>query len=116
MARLPDSSVVVDDHSTRSVTPARLRSRWERGVMRRGRTPDRRFAYASAIALLALPGPSLAASRGVARTVAATGFAQPYAGTPKYQRYAPTEATGAGQINRPLGSAAADRIARKLGL
>ena len=46
----------------------------------------------------------------------AAGFAQPYAGTPKYQQYAPTEATSARQINRPLGSKAADRIARKLGL
>jgi hypothetical protein len=44
------------------------------------------------------------------------GFSQPYAGTPKYQPYAPTEATSARQINRPLGSKAADPIARKLGL
>ena len=46
----------------------------------------------------------------------APGFAQPYAGTPKYQQYAPIEAAGTRQINRPLGSKAADRIARKLGL
>jgi hypothetical protein len=41
---------------------------------------------------------------------------KPYVGTPKYQQYAPTEATSARQINRPLGSKTADRIARKLGL
>jgi hypothetical protein len=35
---------------------------------------------------------------------------------PKYEKYAPTEAIGAPQVNRPLGSKAADRIARVLGL
>jgi hypothetical protein len=35
---------------------------------------------------------------------------------PKYKKYAPTQATSARQVNRPLGSKAADRIARKLGL
>lgn len=44
------------------------------------------------------------------------GFAQPYAGTPKYQKYAPTEATRANQVNQRLGAKRADRIARKLGL
>ncbi len=60
---------------------------------------------------------SLVGSHVVAQAATpATGFSQPYAGTPKYQQYAPTEATSARQINRPLGSKAADRIARKLGL
>lgn len=76
-----------------------------------------RLTFVTAIALGALCIPSLAASQEVAQTATPdTGFAQPYAGTPKYLQYAPTEATGADQINRPLGSKAADRIARKLGL
>jgi hypothetical protein len=41
---------------------------------------------------------------------------EPFAGAPKDERYAPTEATSASQVNRPLGSRAADRIARRLGL
>jgi hypothetical protein len=70
-----------------------------------------------AIALAAVSVLSLAASRGVARVaIPATGFAEPFAGTPKYLKYAPTEATTARQINRPLGAKLADRIARKLGL
>ncbi len=78
---------------------------------------SRRLAFVTAIALGALCVPSLAASQGVAQAASPdTGFAQPYAGTPKYQQYAPTEATGARQINRPLGTRAADRIARELGL
>jgi hypothetical protein len=74
---------------------------------------NRRLTFVTAIALGALCVPSLAARHVVAP---AAGFAQPYAGTPKYQQYAPPEATSAGQINRPLGAKAADRIARKLGL
>jgi hypothetical protein len=67
--------------------------------------------------LAALFVPSLAAATGAVQPAPpATGFAQPYAGTPKYQQYAPTEATSARGINRPLGTKAADRIARKLGL
>ena len=71
----------------------------------------------TAIAAGALSVASLVGSQVVAHAATpAAGFAQPYAGTPKYQQYAPTEGTGARQINRPLGSKAADRIARKLGL
>ena len=69
------------------------------------------------MAVGALFSASLVGSHVVAQAATpATGFSQPYAGTPKYQQYAPTEATSARQINRPLGSKAADRIARKLGL
>jgi hypothetical protein len=76
-----------------------------------------RLTLVTAIALAALCVLSLAAFRVVAQAAtSATGFAQPYAGTPKYQQYAPAEAASARQINRPLGSKAADRIARKLGL
>lgn len=71
----------------------------------------------TAIALAALCAPSLALSHVVAGAARpAAGFSQPYAGTPKYQPYAPAEAVSARQINRPIGSKAADRIARKLGL
>lgn len=71
----------------------------------------------SITAVGALSVVSLVGSQVVAHAATpAAGFAQPYAGTPKYQEYAPTEAMGARQINRPLGSKAADRIARKLGL
>jgi hypothetical protein len=45
-----------------------------------------------------------------------SGFSQPYAGTPKYEHYAPTQASKAAQINRPLGQLEADRIAKGLGL
>jgi hypothetical protein len=81
------------------------------------RRGNRRLTFATAIALAALFVLSLAASEGVARTATrATGFSEPYAGTPRYEKYAPTQATTARQINRRLGSKAADRIARKLGL
>jgi len=77
----------------------------------------RRLSFAKAVFLPALSALSLAASQGAARAgTPATGFAEPYAGVPKYEKYAPTEAIGAPQVNRPLGSKAADRIARALGL
>jgi hypothetical protein len=87
------------------------------GTARDRRPVNRRATFVTAIALAALFVPSLAASQGVAQAATpTTGFAQPYAGTPKYEKYAPTEATSACQVNRPLGSKAADWIARKLGL
>ena len=77
----------------------------------------RRLSFATAIFLAALSVLSLAASQAVARAATpATGFEEPYAGVPKYAKYAPTEAIGAPQVNRPLGSKAADQIARVLGL
>ena len=45
-----------------------------------------------------------------------TGFSQPFAGTPRYLEWAPTQARHSRQVNRPLGARRADRIARKLGL
>jgi len=83
-----------------------------------GGTPlNRRLTFATAIALAAFSAPLLAATQGVPPAATLdTGFAQPYAGTPKYEKYAPTAATSALQVNRPLGSKTADRIARKLGL
>ncbi len=70
-----------------------------------------------AIVLAALFVLALAPSPPVAHAATLdTGFVQPYAGTPKYLKYAPREATLASQVNRPLGAKAADRIARRLGL
>ena len=78
---------------------------------------DRRLAFATAFVVVVLSGLSLVASEGVALAVSpATGFTRPFAGTPRYEMYAPTEAISARQINRPLGSKAADQIARQLGL
>jgi hypothetical protein len=72
---------------------------------------------ATAVVLAALFVLALAASqRVVDAATPGTGFVQPYAGTPRYLKYAPREATGASQVNRPLGAKAAARIARKLGL
>jgi hypothetical protein len=84
----------------------------------RDRAPvDRRVTFAAAIVVAALFVLALAASQRVAHAATPdTGFVQPYAGTPRYLRYAPREATRVGQVNRPLGARAADRIARKLGL
>jgi hypothetical protein len=45
-----------------------------------------------------------------------SGFDYPYSGTPKYEKWAPTQAPSARQINRPLGQAQADQIAGKLGI
>ncbi len=60
---------------------------------------------------------ALAAPAGIAHPASgATGFAQPYAGAPKYQKYGPTEATTARQINRRLGAKRTAWLARKLGL
>ena len=78
---------------------------------------NRRLICAAAISLALVFFSSLAASQAVAGAViGAGGFEQPFAGTPKYQRYAPTETIRGSQINRPLGVAAANRLARELGL
>ena len=78
---------------------------------------SRRLIFAAAIAVVASSVSLLTAAPGVARPASsATGFGQPYAGVPKYEKWAPTESTTAAQVNRPLGLKAADMIARKLGL
>ncbi len=66
-------------------------------------------ALAAAVVSVALV-PALATGNAV------TGFSQPYAGTPKYERFAPTQATAPEQVNAPLGQVAADRLARQIGL
>ena len=77
--------------------------------------PITRLTRAAATAVLAVS--SLVALPAVGWAGARDeGFAQPFAGTPKYERFAPTEAARARQINQPLGRTRADRIARELGL
>ena len=53
---------------------------------------------------------------GLASASALNGFSQPYAGTPRYQNLSATQATVPSQVNAPLGQAAADRLAVKIGL
>lgn len=80
---------------------------------------DRRFARrrASAVAVAAVFASLVGASQGGAHpTHSTSGFKEPYAGTPKYERFAPVEATKRREVNRPLGAEAADRIARQIGL
>jgi hypothetical protein len=73
--------------------------------------------FAGGVVLAALGVPSVALARVVVEAVAPdSGFVQPYAGTPKFQQYAPVEALDASEINKPIGAKEADRIARKLGL
>ena len=69
-------------------------------------TPDdhapinRLLSFAAAIVVAALSVTALAVSQAVARPVVpGTGFAQPFAGTPKYEKFAPTEATSARQVS-----------------
>lgn len=77
----------------------------------------KRRLLVTAIVLAALSAPSLAAGEGAMQAATrATGFSQPFAGNPRYEGAAPTEATSARQVNRPLGAKAADRIAHMLGL
>jgi hypothetical protein len=72
---------------------------------------------ATAIVVAALFVLALAASQRPAHAATNdTGFAQPFAGVPRYLQDAPRQATHPGQINRPLGARAAERIARTLGL
>lgn len=66
-------------------------------------------AATAATGLLATPAAGIASAPD-------TGFAKPYAGAPRYERFAPREVTAKRQINRALGEQRAHRIARKIGL
>jgi hypothetical protein len=63
-------------------------------------------------------------SLGVAQTAtgepvanaADTGFAVPFSGAPGYEQVAPTQMVSPDQLNQPLGEAAADRVAARIGL
>ncbi|MBU6364105.1 MAG: hypothetical protein KGQ95_07810, partial [Acidobacteria bacterium] len=70
----------------------------------------------SAVVAVAAATVAVALVPTLATANAVTGFDQPYAGTPKYERFAPTQATAPAQVNAPLGQAAADRLARQIGL
>jgi hypothetical protein len=77
----------------------------------------RRAPLVVAVAAMTLSVPLLGASRGDAQAPrSASGFEEPYAGSPKYERSAPTIAAKRRQVNRPLGAEAAERIAREIGL
>ncbi len=78
-------------------------------------------------AAMALAGASLfslgaiqASGYGVAGAVipdnSATGFTQPFSGTPQYEHLAPTQVRGSGQLNQPIGQRVADAIAARMGL
>ncbi len=78
---------------------------------------SRRPALVAAVAVMALSALSAGVSQGDAHaTRSAKGFKEPYAGTPRYERFAPTEATERREINRSLGAKAAARIAHAIGL
>ena len=77
----------------------------------------RRFVCATTAALMMVVVAAFAVPQGIAQVAsAATGWVEPFAGTPKYEKWAPTEAMSAAQVNQPLGTAAAERIATALGL
>jgi hypothetical protein len=63
---------------------------------------------ATAAAAIALPA--------LASGSALTGFTQPYAGTLRFEHLAPVQVGNPAQMNAPLGRAAADRLARAIGL
>lgn len=71
-----------------------------------------------ALGMVALLAALVGASRGQADTnrSSASAFKEPYAGAPRYERFAPSLAARRGEINRPLGTKAADRIAPAIGL
>ncbi len=52
----------------------------------------------------------------VTHTPGETGFSPPFSGTPQYEHVAPTEISDSRQLNRPIGQALADEIARQIGL
>jgi hypothetical protein len=77
-------------------------------------------ATALAAAALFSLGTAQATGYGLAGAVtpgnSATGFTQPFSGTPQYEYLAPTEIRGPGQLNQPIGQRVADAIAARLGL
>ncbi|MFE7420184.1 hypothetical protein [Rhodococcus sp. NPDC057529] len=82
---------------------------------RRGATPHRRMF--SVLALVGVCLLSLATARTAGGDPAVdTGFAVPFSGAPGYEHLAPTQVTGAGQLNAPLGQQVADEIAGRIGL
>jgi hypothetical protein len=84
-----------------------------------GPTAPAPAAVGAAIEARASATPSLRTDAGVRESHArrrAPGFSLPYVGTLRYRGLAPRVAANPGQVNRPLGRAATERIARGLGL
>ncbi|GAA4471905.1 hypothetical protein GCM10023094_03410 [Rhodococcus olei] len=82
---------------------------------RRGATRHRRTISVLAVVGVCLLVPAATQTAG-AEPAADTGFAIPFAGAPGYEHLAPTQVTGPGQLNAPLGQQAADEIAGQIGL
>lgn len=78
-----------------------------------GRTTGAAVGASMVVAATVLLGTTAGASPG---TLPPTGFSQPYAGAPRLEHLAPTEATTTSQINQPLGPKAAAAIAKGLRL
>jgi len=97
-----------------SITPPRSETMSPSVECALSATPSaRRTGLAAAVSI------SIAAAlifAGDASATQTTGFAQPFSGNPKYLKWAPTQATKPAQFNQPLGSKAAERIARAIGL
>ena len=70
------------------------------------------------IGLLAAGALSLGALAGVGSASAspATGFASPYSGTPRFERFSAPRSSSDAQVNVPLGRKGAERVARGIGL
>ncbi len=87
--------------------PIKRRSKFTRAVALAG------------VSLFALVGIQLAGQEvagAVTQAATDTGFTKPFSGKRQYERFAPAEITRRGQLNRPIGQKAADKIARKVGL
>ncbi|AZZ83805.1 MULTISPECIES: hypothetical protein [Gordonia] len=69
------------------------------------------LAMVAALALTVGIAPRAAAAPG-----STTGFDLPFSGAPAFERVAPPKLTDPSQLNRPLGPAAADRVAAAIGL
>jgi len=68
------------------------------------------------VASIAIPSaPQALAAQTTSQPPTQTGFVKPFAGAPRYESAAPTQAQSARQINQPLGRKRADAIAAKIG-
>jgi len=69
-----------------------------------------------AASLLAITATQAVGTQASARHTANTGFVSPYSGAQIFEHLAPTQATRPDQVNQEIGRAAADQIAKGLGL
>ncbi len=95
--------------------------RKHREVSRSNLTSARRcVATAVAVTVVASIGIAAPSTQAVAvpsksQPATQTGFVKPFAGAPKYESAAPTQARSAGEINQRLGRKRADAIAAEIG-